>query len=184
VGAAAALVFLGEDEPGGPSDDQVRQSPARLSVVGGDKGSKDAATEPVVLLVEDDMSMQILCKFNLEAAGFRVTTAATGGEGVELAKAERFDLILLDVMLPDLGGFEVAQDLRASEVSRDVPIVFVSARASGADLAQGRAAGAIDYVTKPFDPVKLAERLREDLAELARSGADAVWEWRLGPAER
>jgi two-component system, OmpR family, phosphate regulon response regulator PhoB len=184
VGAAAALVFLGEDEPGGPSDDQVRQSPARLSVVGGDKGSKDAATEPVVLLVEDDMSMQLLCKFNLEAAGFRVTTAATGGEGVELAKAERFDLILLDVMLPDLGGFEVAQDLRASEVSRDVPIVFVSARASGADLAQGRAAGAIDYVTKPFDPVKLAERLREDLAELARSGADAVWEWRLGPAER
>jgi DNA-binding response OmpR family regulator len=177
-------VFLGEDEPGGPSGDPARQPAPRLSVVGGGRGREDAATEPAVLLVEDDMSMQILCKFNLEAAGFRVTTASTGGEGVELAKAERFDLVLLDVMLPDLGGFEVAEDLRANEVTRDVPVVFLSARASGADLAQGRAAGAIDYVTKPFDPVKLAERLREDLAEFARSGADAVWEWRLGPAER
>ncbi len=183
MGAATAPVFLGEDEGGDARADDVRQSP-RLSVVGGGEGREDAASEPSVLLVEDDMSMQVLCKFNLEAGGFRVTTASTGREGLELAKAKRFDLVLLDVMLPDLGGFEIAARLSEDEATRDIPLVFVSARASGADLAQGRAAGAIDYVTKPFDPVKLAERLREDLAELARSGADAVWEWRLGPAER
>ena len=178
------LVYLGEDEPGGPSDDRARQPPPRLSVVGGGAESEDAPGGPSVLLVEDDLSMQVLCKFNLETAGFHVTTASTGHEGVELAKAERFDLVLLDVMLPDLGGFEIAERLGEDEATRDVPVVFVSARASRADLAQGRAAGAIDYVTKPFDPVKLAERLREDLSELARNGADAVWELRLGPAKR
>ena len=178
MGAAAVLVYLGEDEPGGPADDRARQSPPRLSVAGGGTGWENAASEPSVLLVEDDLSMQLLCKFNLEAAGFRVKTASTGQEGVVLANSEQFDLVLLDVMLPDLGGFDVAEQLQG------VPVVFISARTSAEDLVRGRAAGAIDYVTKPFDPVKLAERLREDLAELARNGADAVWEWRLGPAER
>jgi DNA-binding response OmpR family regulator len=182
VGAATVPVFLGEDEPGGTPESQAR--PPRLSAVDGGRGREDAAVNPSVLLVEDDPSMQILCKFNLEAAGFHVTTASTGREGVDLGEAGRFDLFLLDVMLPDLGGFEVAERLRAGKGRRDVPIVFVSARASGADLARGRAAGAIDYVTKPFDPVALAERLREDLAELARNGADAVWERRFGPPER
>ena len=181
--AVTASVFLGEDEPGGAGEEHAQQPP-RLSVVGGGKGPEHAAANPLVLLVEDDASMQLLCKFNLEASGFRVVTASRGAEGLELAKTERFDLILLDVMLPDLGGFEVADQLRTDDATRGVPIVFLSARASGADLARGRAAGAIDYVTKPFDPVKLAERLQEDLVELARNGADAVWEWRLGRAEQ
>jgi DNA-binding response OmpR family regulator len=87
---------------------------------------------------------------------------------------------LLDVMLPDLGGFEVAEALRADEATRDVPLVFVSARTSPTDLARGRAVGAIDYVTKPFDPVGLADRLREDLEELGRAGAESVRELRFG----
>ena len=133
-----------------------------------------------MLVVEDDPAMRMLCEFNLKAAGFRVVTASTGREGIDRARAERFDLILLDVMLPDLGGFEIAERLRAGEETRRVPYVFLSARASRTDLARGRAAGAIDYVTKPFDPVGLAARLREDIEELGRGGADSVWELRFG----
>ena len=77
-------------------------------------------------------------------------------------------------MLPDLGGFEVAEQLEG------VPVVFISARTSDADLLRGRAAGAIDYVTKPFDPVSLPARLQEDLAEFGRGGADSVWKLRFG----
>ena len=109
-----------------------------------------------------------------------MTTASTGREALERAPEQRFDVILLDVMLPDAGGFEVAEELRAAEPTHDVPLVFLSARTSPADLARGRAAGAIDYVTKPFDPVQLADRLREDLEELARGSADDVWELRFG----
>jgi DNA-binding response OmpR family regulator len=172
VGVAAPL-FLGEDEHGEGSSDYEPKPARHLSAVGG-RPSDASNRRLVVLLVEDDPSMRLLVRFNLEAAGFRVVIATTGKEGVELAANESPDLVLLDVMLPDLGGFEVAQKLRA------VPVVFVSARASESDLERGRAAGAIDYVTKPFDPVSLAERLREDLEELERGGAEQVWRMRYG----
>lgn len=172
IGHMGAALFAGDnrefERPGGPA------WPRRLSVVGDDP---DAARgrRLTVLLVEDDPAMRLLCTYNLEVGGFRVLAASGGQEGVELAESEKPDLVLLDVMLPDLGGFEVAQRLRA------VPIVFLSARASDADLERGRAAGAIDYVTKPFDPVGLPDRLREDLEELRRGGgADRVWSMRFG----
>jgi DNA-binding response OmpR family regulator len=175
VGVAAALL-VGEDQQRDNGSAAYEPKPARhLSAVGDPRG--DAAGQAlVVLLVEDDAAMRFLVSYNLEASGFRVVTAATGQEGVELAASEKPDLVLLDVMLPDLGGFEVAQQLRG------VPIVFVSARAAESDLEQGRAAGAIDYVTKPFDPVTLGDRLREDLQELRRGdgGAERVWRMRFG----
>lgn len=130
-----------------------------------------------MLVVEDDPSMRLLVTVNLELAGFRVMAASTGEEGLELAASERPDVILLDVMLPDLGGFEVAERLP------DVPIVFMSARTSESDLERGRDVGAIDYVTKPFDPMALPDRLREDLKELDRGGAERVWALRFGPKE-
>lgn len=128
-----------------------------------------------VVVVEDDPAMRLLVTFNLEAEGFRVVPAKTGAEGLDAVAAESPDLVLLDVMLPDIGGFELATRLG------DVPVVFMSARASAADFAHGRAAGGIDYVTKPFDPVALPTRLREDLIELDRSGSAAqVWALRFG----
>jgi DNA-binding response OmpR family regulator len=181
AGVAPIPLFLGEDEPGAAPR---RMGRPRLRAVGGGKEGPRTAPLPSVLVVEDDPAMRLLCEFNLKLAGFRVTSAGTGREGVVKARAQRFDLLLLDVMLPDLGGFEMAQELRAHEDTREVPIVFVSARTSAADLARGRAAGAVDYVTKPFDPVRLAERLREDLDELERGGdADSVWELRFGPPD-
>jgi CheY-like chemotaxis protein len=179
VGLAAVPLFLGEDEPG-PAPEPKRRLRPRLSALRGGKRDVPAAEATRVLLVEDDDSMRLLLTFNLEASGFEVETAATGTDGVAQAKAGRYDLLLLDVMLPDLGGFDLAERLRAEEQTRDTPIVFISARTSADDLARGRAAGAIDYVTKPFDPVQLGERLREDLEHLVAGGAERVWALRFG----
>lgn len=121
--------------------------------------------------------MAMLCRFNLELSGFEVVTAETGLDGVQKATSERFDLVLLDVMLPDLGGLEVAERLRGC----GTPIVFMSARDADDDVERGRRAGAIDYVAKPFDPVELPARLRGDLDELERTGVDGVWRLRFGP---
>jgi DNA-binding response OmpR family regulator len=173
----AALLFLGEgqDNHGKAPEAREARRGGHLAAVGSRPGEADGR-RLTVLVVEDDPSMQLLCSYNLEAAGFRVLTAKTGHEGVNLASAEKPDLVLLDVMLPDLGGFEVAERLRG------VPIVFLSARASETDMKRGRAAGGIDYVTKPFDPVTLPERLRDDLEALRRGGgADGVWRSRFGP---
>lgn len=171
MGVGAPLFAGDEREAGEPGKPRPRK---HLSVVGGEPGAA-RDRQLTVLLVEDDPAMRLVCLYNLDAAGFRVVTATGGEQALELAETEKPDLVLLDVMLPDLGGFEVAQRLRA------VPIVFLSARASEADLERGRAAGAIDYVTKPFDPVSLPERLREDLEELRRGGgADRVWTMRFG----
>jgi DNA-binding response OmpR family regulator len=177
LGAALPIVF-GEDDPETP--EAHRRDGPRLLPVGGGEPADGEERQPQALVVEDDPAMQMLVAFNLRLAGFDVTTASTGADALECAHEQSFDVILLDVMLPDLGGFDVAEELRAAESTRDVPLVFVSARTSSADLARGRAAGAIDYVTKPFDPVRLADRLREDLDELARGSADEVWELRFG----
>jgi DNA-binding response OmpR family regulator len=84
-------------------------------------------------------------------------------------------------MLPDLGGFEVAEELRRDARTAGVPIVFLSARGSELDIERGRSAGGIDYVVKPFDPLVLPQRIREDLDEHSRTGAAGVWRLRFGP---
>jgi DNA-binding response OmpR family regulator len=174
MAAAAALVrATSGDDPG----DSHEKKPGRphLRAVGDAerRGVPNAAVS--ALVVEDDPAMQTICVVNLEAAGFRVSVATTGMEALATAAREQPDVILLDVMLPDLGGFEVAEQLS------QIPIVFLSARGSGDDLALGRAAGAIDYVIKPFDPIELPRRVREDLEELARTGnAEHVWISRFG----
>lgn len=128
--------------------------------------------------------MRLLCTVNLELSGVAVVAVTTGAEAVERAAAGAFDLVLLDVMLPDLGGFEVAEQLRRDARTKGVPIVFLSARGSEWDIERGREAGGIDYVVKPFDPLALAERIREDLDEHERSGAAGVWRLRFGSPRR
>jgi two-component system OmpR family response regulator len=171
----ASHVFLGSDEPNERSGDAAASGRHLTSV--GDETAEERWTTRVisVVAVEDDPAMRLLVQFNLEGAGFRVVLAETGAEGIEAVAAERPDLVLLDVMLPDVGGFDVAGRLG------EVPVVFMSARASMSDYERGREAGAIDYITKPFDPVALPDRLREDLIELDRGGSAAhVWTLRFG----
>jgi DNA-binding response OmpR family regulator len=172
----AAQIFLGSDESNESSGDAAAPGRHLTSVGSENSGERWESRVISVVVVEDDSAMRLLVQFNLEGAGFHVALAETGAEGLEAVAAKRPDLVLLDVMLPDLGGFEVAGRLG------EVPVVFMSARASTADFERGREAGAIDYITKPFDPVALPDRLREDLIELDRGGSAAhVWTLRFGP---
>jgi CheY-like chemotaxis protein len=175
VSVALAPAFWGgeEDEPGAARGPVPAR---RLSAVPDGAATEEPGRAALVLVVEDDPSMRLLVTVNLELAGFRVVSAATGKDALELAASEEPDAVLLDVMLPDLGGFEVAERLR------ETPIVFMSARTSESDMERGRGVGAIDYVTKPFDPMALPDRLREDLDEFGRGGAERVWALRFGPS--
>ena len=119
-----------------------------------------------VLLVEDDPSIREITALGLSAAGFRVTACGDGREGLARQRADGFDLVLLDVMLPSLDGFEVCREIRKQ--SR-VPIVMLTARADTVDVVVGLESGADDYVAKPFEMPEVIARVR---AVLRRSGAE------------
>jgi putative two-component system response regulator len=121
-----------------------------------------------VLHIDDEAPIRLLSRVNLEAEGMEVLEGADGRIGIELAKQERPDLILLNVNLPWRSGFEVAELLQEDRETREIPIVFLTGRSRPIDLARGYEAGAIDYMTKPFNPLELAPRIRE-LLKLERS---------------
>lgn len=132
-----------------------------------------------ILLVEDDPSIREVTALGLGAAGFAVTTAPDGVEGLERFRAEPFDLVLLDVMLPRLDGYEVCRQIRRTST---IPVVMLTARADTMDVVVGLEAGADDYVRKPFEIPELIARIR---AALRRAGATAEDgdRLRLGPLE-
>ena len=125
-----------------------------------------------ILLVEDDPSIREVTAIGLAAAGFAVTAAIDGVDGLERFRADPFDLVLLDVMLPRLDGYEVCRQIRRTST---VPVVMLTARADTLDVVVGLEAGADDYVRKPFDLPELIARIR---AALRRAGASAE-----GPTE-
>jgi two-component system, OmpR family, response regulator MtrA len=122
--------------------------------------------EERVLLVEDDASIREVAKLGLEQAGFRVTTAPDGREGLLHFRQTPFDLVVLDVMLPTLDGYEVCRQIRTE--SR-VPIIMLSAKSDTVDVVVGLELGADDYVTKPFEMPELVARAR---AAVRRSSAE------------
>jgi DNA-binding response OmpR family regulator len=122
-----------------------------------------------VLVVDDEAPIRLLCRVNLEAEGMKVLEAADGDKGLELARAEHPDVVLLDVMMPGRSGWEVAEELLADEATSDIPIIFLTARAEIRDRAKGIDLGGVDYVTKPFNPVELAP-LVEDLVRRVENG--------------
>ena len=113
-----------------------------------------------ILLVEDDASIREVAGLGLSQAGFRVTTAADGREGLLHFRNQAFDLVVLDVMLPELDGYEVCRQIRAE--SR-VPIIMLSAKSDTVDIVVGLELGADDYVTKPFELPELVARARAAL---------------------
>ena len=127
-----------------------------------------------VLVIDDEAAIRLLCRVNLEAEGLAVLEASDGRVGVERASTERPDVILLDVMMPGLDGWQVAEELVADERTRDIPIVFLTARADFRDRERGLEAGGIAYLTKPFNPVELAPLLRNLLDRLARGEGAAM----------
>jgi DNA-binding response OmpR family regulator len=127
-----------------------------------------------VLVIDDEAPIRLLCRVNLEAEDMEVVEAEDGSTGLELARTERPDVILLDVMMPGLDGWEVLQRLFEDEETRQIPIVFLTARAELRDRARGLELGGLDYVTKPFNPVELAP-LVKDLLERVRRGEREAW---------
>ncbi len=121
-----------------------------------------------MLVVDDEHAIRLLCRVNLAAAGMDVLEAADGREGLDLARSERPDLVLLDVMMPNVDGWAVARELAADEETRDIPIVFLTARADPADRRLGEELGGVGYVVKPFDPVGLGDVVEEVLLRIAR----------------
>jgi len=113
-----------------------------------------------VLVIDDEAPIRLLCRVNLEAEGMDVLEAADGPSGLEKARSETPDVILLDVMMPGLDGWRVAEELLDDGRTQQIPIVFLTARAELRDRARGLDLGGIDYVTKPFNPVELAPFLR------------------------
>jgi CheY-like chemotaxis protein len=120
-----------------------------------------------VLLVDDEPAMRAVCRLNLEVEGFDVLEAAEGREALAIALRERPDLVLLDVMMPSMDGFDVARHLQEHPATRRIPIVFMTALAATDDRRRGFDAGAVGYVVKPFDPVYLGETVRRTLDRLA-----------------
>jgi DNA-binding response OmpR family regulator len=122
-----------------------------------------------VLVIDDEAPIRLLCRVNLEAEKMEVLEAGDGPTGLEKARNEVPDVILLDVMMPGLDGWQVAEELLGDERTRSIPIVFLTARAEVRDRARGLDLGGIDYVTKPFNPTELAPLIR-DLVQRVDNG--------------
>jgi len=119
-----------------------------------------------ILLADDDRHLRKLVSATLEGdPEYIILQAADGAETLELARREHPDLILLDVSMPQMNGFEVCRELRADPATADIPIVMLTAAANAADREAGRAAGATDYFVKPFSPLSLLRRVSELLGK-------------------
>jgi DNA-binding response OmpR family regulator len=127
-----------------------------------------------VLLVDDEPAMRAVCRLNLELEGFAVLEAAEGREALALAIRERPDLVLLDVMMPTMDGFDIARRLQSNPATTGIPIVFMTALAATDDRRRGFEAGAVGYVVKPFDPVFLGDTVRRMLRRLAAGDRDGL----------
>jgi DNA-binding response OmpR family regulator len=120
------------------------------------------------LIVDDEAPIRLLCRVNLEAEGIEVLEAPDGATGLEVARTEKPDAILLDVMMPGLDGWNVAEQLLSDETTSAIPIIFLTARADLRDRVRGMDAGGLDYITKPFNPLELASLVRDVVAAVER----------------
>ena len=127
-----------------------------------------------VLVIDDEPPIRLLCRVNLEAEGMEVLEAPDGQTGLELARTDAPDAILLDVMMPGLDGWRVAESLLGDEATRSIPIVFLTARAGIRDRARGIDLGGLAYVTKPFNPVELASLVRQVVSAVERGEREAL----------
>ena len=110
-----------------------------------------------VLICDDDPVILRLLQVNLELEGYDVLLAHDGEHAIEVATGEKPDLVILDIMMPRLDGYQTCERLMASEQTKGIPVVFLSAKAQQADIERGKEFGVADYLTKPFDPNDLID---------------------------
>jgi DNA-binding response OmpR family regulator len=134
---------------------------------------------PMILHVEDEAPIRLICRFHLELAGMEVIEAEDGDRGLERARRELPDLILLGVMMPGLDGWRVAERLVEDPSTHEIPIVFLTTRSELRDRATGLEIGAVEYLTMPFDPLKLPNLIREVLERVDRGEREQLRRERL-----
>jgi two-component system phosphate regulon response regulator PhoB len=134
-----------------------------------------------VLVVDDEPDIVALVAYHLAKEGYRVSTAASGTDALRMAQHDLPALIVLDLMLPGLTGFEVAAALRAEPSTRDIAVLMLTARRDEADRVEGLSLGADDYLTKPFSPRELVLRVRNILRRVAQAQAGSADSLRVGP---
>ena len=133
--------------------------------------SSPAPSPDRILVVDDEPDILALVTYHLAKAGYRVSTAATGADALRAAREERPALLVLDLMLPGTSGFEVIEQLRANESTRDIAVLMLTARREEPDRIRGLSLGADDYLTKPFSPQELVLRVGAILRRTAAAGA-------------
>ena len=127
-----------------------------------------ANSDKTILVVDDEKHIVRLVQINLERAGYKVLTAYDGKEGLQKAQQEKPDLIVLDVMMPYMDGFEVLKHLKRQPETRDIPVIMLTAKAQDADVFRGWKEGVDTYLTKPFNPMELlsfVKRIFQSLEE-------------------
>ncbi len=141
---------------------------------GGSGRGRPGESAPLVLLVDDERSIRTICRVNLEGDGLAVAEAADGSEALDAVRRAPPSLVLLDVMMPGVDGWGVAEQLAADDETRGIPVVFLSARAAHEDRLHAQELGAVGYVVKPFDPLELSGKVREVLGRVARGERDQL----------
>jgi two-component system alkaline phosphatase synthesis response regulator PhoP/two-component system response regulator VicR len=129
-----------------------------------------------ILVVDDEKPIVRLVQVNLEHAGYEVVTAYDGKEALEKVEQEKPDLIILDVMMPQMDGFEVMQRLQANPKTRDIPVIMLTAKAQDADVFRGWQSGVTLYLTKPFSPFELISFVRRIFRSLEEEEVEKRYE--------
>jgi DNA-binding response OmpR family regulator len=138
-----------------------------------------------VLVIDDEQAIRAVCSVNLRASGIDVLEAADGERGLDIARREQPDLILLDVMMPGVDGWDVARRLAADPATREIPVVFLTARTEASDKRLAQHLGSVGYIVKPFDPVELGKVVERVLDRIERGERiDLQREITEGPEER
>lgn len=117
--------------------------------------------EKKILIVDDHGALRYILSFDLQKKGFKTLTAGTGEKGIEIAREENPDLILLDAMMPGIDGFETCRRLKAISEVKDIPVVMVTAKSQRKDVLEGLQSGAVSYMVKPFKFEELYEKIVE-----------------------
>ena len=134
-----------------------------------------------ILVIDDEPDIVALIVYHLAKAGYRVSTAATGSDGLEAARREHPALIILDLMLPGLSGYDVLEQLRAAEPTKGVGVLMLTARVEEPDRVRGLALGADNYLTKPFSPQELVLRVAAILRRMATQASTPSDVLAIGP---